>query len=285
MIAYVFPGQGAQFAGMGRDLYEQSALARELFREADEVLGFRISEIMFSGSDDDLLRTSITQPAIFIHSVVSYLVAREGGAPAPDMVAGHSLGEYSALVAAGVLSFADALRLVSRRAEAMQYACDLRPSSMAAVTRLPDETVEAVCADIEGVVPANYNCPGQLVISGTVEAVQTACQRLKEAGARRAIVLPVNGAFHSPLMQPAADKLAEAIMQMSFSEARCPVYQNADAEPHTAPEEIRSLLLQQLTSPVRWTASVRRMLSDGATDFREFGPGEVLTGLIRNIRS
>jgi len=283
MTAYVFPGQGAQFAGMGRDLYEESALARQLFDEADEVLGFKISEVMFNGSDEDLMRTSITQPAVFIHSVISYLVAREGGALAPDMVAGHSLGEYSALVAAGVLRFRDALLLVSRRAEAMQYACDLRPSAMAAVTRLSDEAVEAVCAEIEGVVPANYNCPGQLVISGTVEAVEEACRRLKEAGARRALVLPVNGAFHSPLMEPAAERLAEAIRQVPFAEAHCPVYQNVDALPHTQPEELRERLLRQLTSPVRWTASVKRMQQDGATDFREFGPGEVLTGLIQKI--
>ena len=264
MKAYVFPGQGAQFVGMGKDLYDNNAEARELFEKANEILGFRITDLMFEGTPEDLKQTKVTQPAIFIHSV---LLAKSLGADfRPDMVAGHSLGEFSALVAAGALSFEDGLRLVAARAMAMQKACELKPSTMAAIIALPDETVEEVCEDIEGtVVCANYNCPGQLVISGEVEAVDAACEKLKAAGAKRALRLPVGGAFHSPCMEPARAELAEAIERTNFSAPVCPVYQNVDAHPHTDPAEIKANLVAQLTAPVRWTLTVKFMFGDGAT--------------------
>lgn len=283
MTAYVFPGQGAQFSGMGKDLYEQSALAKELFEKANDILGFRITDIMFDGSDEQLKQTRVTQPAIFLHSVITALTA-EGGVH-PDMVAGHSLGEFSALVIAGALSFEDGLRLVYQRALAMQEACELQPSTMAAVLGLADEQVEAICASVtEGVVvAANYNCPGQLVISGSIEGVQAACAKLKEAGAKRALVLPVGGAFHSPLMEPAREKLATAIEATEVKAPTCPIYQNVDAKPHTDPAEIKANLIAQLTGAVRWTQSVQQMVADGATDFVECGPGKVLQGLIKKI--
>lgn len=280
--AYVFPGQGAQYSGMGKDLYESNPKARALFDKADEILGFKISEIMFSGTDEELKQTRVTQPAIFLHSVA--LAVALGEEFQPDMVAGHSLGELSALTAAGALSFEDGLRLVSARAEAMQKACEVKPSTMAAVIALADEKVEEVCAGIDGVVvAANYNCPGQVVISGEVESVQAACVALKEAGAKRALPLNVSGAFHSPMMEPARAELQKAIEATEFHTPRCAVYQNVDAQPHTDPVEIKQNLIAQLTSPVRWTQSVERMCADGATTFEELGPGQVLQGLIKKI--
>ncbi len=282
MKAYVFPGQGAQFVGMGKDLYDNNPEARELFEKANEILGFRITDLMFNGTPEDLKQTKVTQPAIFIHSV---LLAKSLGADfKPDMVAGHSLGEFSALVAAGALSFEDGLRLVSARAQAMQKACELKPSTMAAIIALPDEKVEEVCAGIEGVVVcANYNCPGQLVISGEIEAIDAACEQLKAAGAKRALKLPVGGAFHSPCMEPARAELAEAIERTEIHTPICPVYQNVDALPHTDPAEIKGLLVAQLTAPVRWTQTVKKMIADGATEFVELGPGKVLQGLVSKI--
>ena len=283
--AYVFPGQGAQFVGMGKDLYETNPKAKELFDKANEILGYRISDIMFEGTDDDLKQTKVTQPAVFLHSVITALCLDDFK---PDMVAGHSLGEFSALTAAGALTFEDGLRLVYARAMAMQKACEATPSTMAAVINLSDETIEQVCAELskEGrvVVPANYNSPGQVVISGNVETVKEACKRLKEAGAKRALPLAVGGAFHSPLMEPARIELAAAIEKAPVSTPICPVYQNVDALPHTDPAEIKDNLLKQLTSPVRWTQSVQHMLSDGMTEFVECGPGTVLTKLIERIQ-
>lgn len=284
MKAYVFPGQGAQFSGMGQELYASSALAHDLFEEANDILGFRITDIMFSGSDEELRQTRVTQPAVFLHSVVSALCLADF---APQMVAGHSLGEFSALVACGALSFADGVRLVSARATAMQKACELQPSSMAAILALPDETIEDICrkvtADGDVVVAANYNCPGQVVISGSVEGIQKACEQLKAAGAKRALPLAVSGAFHSPLMQPAQQELQAAIEAADFRTPVCPIYQNVDALPHTDAAEIKANLVAQLTSPVRWTQSVQHMVTDGAEEFVECGPGTVLTGLIRKI--
>ena len=281
MKAYVFPGQGAQFPGMGKDLYEKSALAKELFDKANEVLGFDIADTMFNGTAEDLKQTRVTQPAIFIHSVVLAKIADIK----PDMVAGHSLGEFSALVASGALSFEDGLRLVYSRAMAMQEACEANPSAMAAVLGLEDEAVEAACSQVEGdvVVAANYNCPGQLVISGSNEGVAKAGEILKEMGAKRVLPLPVGGAFHSPLMEPAREKLERAIMETTFSQPFCPVYQNVDAKPASDVETIRKNLVAQLTAPVRWTQSVQRMLADGATEFIECGPGKVLQGLVKKI--
>ena len=278
--AYVFPGQGAQYSGMGKELYENNEEARAMFEQANEILGFRITDIMFEGSNEDLRQTKVTQPAVFLHSVI---LAKVLGIE-PSAVAGHSLGEFSALVAAGALSFEEGLRLVSKRAMAMQRACEVEQGTMAAVLRLPDSTIEEVCENIEGVVvAANYNCPGQLVISGAVDAVNEACVKLKEAGARRALVLPVGGAFHSPLMEPARKELAEAIEMADFKTPVCPIYQNVDAQPHTSPEEIKANLIAQLTAPVRWTQIVENMTADGVTDFTELGPGEVLKGLISKI--
>lgn len=278
--AYVFPGQGAQFSGMGKELYENSDEARSMFEQANEILGFRITDIMFEGSADDLKQTKVTQPAVFLHSVI---LAKVLGAE-PAAVAGHSLGEFSALVVAGALSFEEGLRLVSKRAMAMQKACEMEQGAMAAVLRLPDSTIEQVCESVEGVVvAANYNCPGQLVISGAVEAVNEACVKLKEAGARRALVLPVGGAFHSPLMEPARKELAEAIEMADFKSPICPIYQNVDALPHTSPEEIKANLIAQLTAPVRWTQIVENMANDGISKFTELGPGTVLQGLITKI--
>lgn len=279
--AYVFPGQGAQFSGMGKELFETSKEARARFEEADEVLGFSLSKIMFEGTADELKATRVTQPAVFLHSMAAVAAA---GAFTPDMTAGHSLGELSALVAAGSLNFSDGLRLVSKRAEAMQKACEAEPSTMAAVLGLADEKVEEICAETEGVVvAANYNCPGQLVISGSVPAVEAAAAKLKEAGARRALILPVGGAFHSPLMQPAAAELKAAIEATEFHAPVCPVYQNVTAEASTDPQTIQKLLIEQLTAPVRWTQSVQKMVEDGASSFTELGPGKVLQGLIRKI--
>lgn len=285
MKAFVFPGQGAQFVGMGKDLYDNSALAKDLFEKANDILGYRITDVMFSGTDEALKQTKITQPAVFLHSVISALCM--GDAFAPDMVAGHSLGEFSALVAANALSFEDGLKLVYARAMAMQKACEAHPSTMAAIIALPDETVEQICAEVSTpdnvVVPANYNCPGQLVISGNVEAVNAACEKLKAAGAKRALVLPVGGAFHSPLMQPAKDELQAAIEATTFNVPRCPVYQNVDALPHTSADEIKSNLIAQLTASVRWTQEVQNMIAAGATDFTECGPGKALQGMIAKI--
>ena len=279
MKAFVFPGQGAQFVGMGKDLYENNAQARELFEKANEVLGFRITDLMFEGTEDDLKQTKVTQPAVFLHSVILALTL--GDEFCPDMVAGHSLGEFSALVAAGVLPFEQGLKLVETRAIAMQKACEAAPSTMAAIIGLPDEKVEEICAGIEGVcVPANYNSPGQVVISGTMEAVAAACEQFKAAGAKRALPLKVGGAFHSPLMEPARAELAQAIEQADFSAPRCPIYQNVDALPHTDPEEIKRNLVAQLTAPVRWSQIVARMAADGMTEAEELGPGKVLQGLI-----
>lgn len=279
--AYVFPGQGAQFSGMGHDLYESSPAAKSLFDKADEVLGFKISEIMFGGTDEELRQTKVTQPAVFLHSVAAAVAL--GDEFQPDMVAGHSLGELSALVASGAMDFEAGLRLVYARALAMQAACEAVPSTMAAVLGLPDEVVEQVCEGVEGVVAANYNCPGQVVISGTIEGVKEASAKLKEAGAKRALPLAVGGGFHSPCMESARVSLAEAIEQTEFSTPRCPVYQNVDARPHTSPEEIKANLVAQLTSPVRWTQSVQAMAADGAEEFVELGPGKVLQGLIAKI--
>jgi [acyl-carrier-protein] S-malonyltransferase len=280
--AFVFPGQGSQFEGMGKDLYESSDSAKELFEKANEILGFRITDIMFDGSAEELKRTDVTQPAIFIHSVI---MAKEmGDAFKPDMVAGHSLGEFSALVTVGVLTFEDGLRLVHQRALAMQEACELEPGTMAAVLALADEDVERVCSETEGVVvAANYNCPGQLVISGSVDAVTRACEGMKAAGAKRALLLPVGGAFHSPLMEPAREKLASAIESTHFNEPICPIYQNVTAGAEISPSKIKENLVAQLTAPVRWTQSVRNMKADGAVEFTELGPGKVLQGLIAKI--
>lgn len=280
--AYVFPGQGAQFVGMGKDLYDNNPLAKELFEKANEILGFRITDLMFAGTDEDLRQTKVTQPAIFLHSVI--LAKTLGAEFAPEMTAGHSLGEFSALVAAGALSFEDGLKLVSARAQAMQKACEKQPSTMAAVLGLEDAKVEELCASVEGiVVPANYNCPGQLVISGEIEAIQKACEVAKAAGAKRALVLSVGGAFHSPLMEPARVELEEAIARTQFSAPVCPVYQNVNAQPQTDPEVIKQNLIAQLTSPVRWTQTVQNMIADGAGWFRELGPGTVLQGLVKKI--
>lgn len=283
MKAYVFPGQGAQFVGMGKDLYENSALAKEMFEKANEILGFRITDLMFEGTDEDLRQTKVTQPAIFLHSVI--LAKTLGDDFKPEMVAGHSLGEFSALVAAGALSFEDGLRLVAARAMAMQKACEAAPSTMAAVLNLADEKVEEVCASINGetVVCANYNCPGQLVISGTEAGIDKACELLLAAGAKRALKLKVGGAFHSPLMEPARAELADAIANTQFSVPICPVYQNVDAKPATDPEVIKVNLIAQLTAPVRWTQSVKNMIEGGAIEFTEVGPGAVLQGLVKKI--
>jgi [acyl-carrier-protein] S-malonyltransferase len=281
MKAYVFPGQGAQFTGMGKEVYEQSPIAKALFEQANEILGFRITDIMFDGTADALKETKVTQPAVFLHSVI---LAKTLTDFAPEMVAGHSLGEFSALVANGSLSFEDGLRLVSQRAMAMQKACELAPSTMAAVLGLDDAVVEQICAETEGVVvAANYNCPGQLVISGAVPAVEAACEALKAAGARRALILPVGGAFHSPMMEPAREELAAAIEATVFSTPSCPVYQNVTATAVSDPTEIKKNLIIQLTAPVKWTQSVQQMIADGATSFTEVGPGKVLAGLINKI--
>ena len=282
MHAFVFPGQGAQFVGMGKDLYDNVPLAKELFDRANEILGFPITDIMFAGTDEQLKQTKVTQPAIFLHSVI--LARSLGDAFKPDMAAGHSLGEFSALVAAGALGFEDGLKLVSKRAMAMQKACEQNPSTMAAIIALPDEKVEEICASVDSVVvPANYNCPGQLVISGTNEAIDEACAKLTAAGAKRALKLNVGGAFHSPLMEPARVELEAAIAAAPFAKPVCPVYQNVDAKPHTDPAAIRANLIAQLTSPVRWTQIVQNMLADGATSFTELGPGSVLQGLIKKV--
>ena len=282
MKAYVFPGQGAQFVGMGKDLYESSPLAKDLFERANDILGFRITDVMFAGDDDDLRQTKVTQPAVFLHSVISALVL--GDDFRPDMVAGHSLGEYSAMVAAGALSFDDGLKLVAARARAMQKACEMQPGTMAAVIALPDAQIEEILKTVDGVVvPANYNCPGQLVISGAVEAIDAACLKLKEAGAKRALKLAVGGAFHSPLMEPARAELETAIRATDFHKPICPVYQNVDALPHTAPDELKANCIAQLTGAVRWSYSVQNMLADGADYFKELGPGTVLQGLIHKI--
>ena len=281
MKAYVFPGQGAQFIGMGKDLYENSALAKELFEKANEILGFRITDIMFEGTAEELKETKVTQPAVFLHSVI---LAKTLEDFKPEMVAGHSLGEFSALVANGVLSFEDGLKLVSQRALAMQKACEITPSTMAAVLGLADNVVEEVCASIDGVVvAANYNCPGQLVISGEFKAVEKACEAMKAAGAKRALLLPVGGAFHSPMMKPAREELAAAIEATTFSAPICPVYQNVTASAVSDADEIKKNLIIQLTAPVKWTQSVQQMIADGATLFTEVGPGKVLAGLIGKI--
>jgi len=284
MNAYIFPGQGAQFVGMGLELYEKYPLAQELFERANEILGFHITDIMFEGAAEDLKQTKVTQPAIFLHSVILSKILGDDFKPA--MVAGHSLGEFSALVANGSLSFEDGLTLVSKRAMAMQKACELQSSTMAAVLGLDDATVENVCAGIDGiVVPANYNCPGQLVISGDIHAIEKACEKLKEAGARRALVLPVGGAFHSPLMEPAREELALAIEQTNFENPKCPIYQNVSTKAVTDAREIKENLILQLTAPVKWTQSIMQMIDDGATSFTEVGPGRVLQGLVRKINA
>lgn len=286
MKAFIFPGQGAQFSGMGKDLYETNETAKALFEKANEILGFRITDIMFAGTDEELKQTRVTQPAVFLHSVISAICL--GDDFQPDMVGGHSLGEFSALVAAGALSFEDGLRLVHARALAMQKACEVAPGTMAAIIALPDDTIEGICSEVsaEGngvVVPANYNCPGQLVISGNVEAVNAACDKLKAAGAKRALVLPVGGAFHSPLMQPAAEELQKAIEEVEFKTPRCPIYQNVDAQAHTDAAEIKQNLMAQLTASVKWTQEVNNMIEAGATDFTECGPGKALQGMIAKI--
>ncbi|MDC6350133.1 ACP S-malonyltransferase [Zeaxanthinibacter sp. PT1] len=282
MKAYIFPGQGAQFTGMGLDLYEKYPQAQELFEKANEILGFSITDIMFEGTAEQLKETKVTQPAIFLHSVILSRVLSDSFKP--DMVAGHSLGEFSALVANGALSFESGLSLVSKRALAMQKACEMQPSTMAAVLGLEDDVVEKICKEISGiVVPANYNCPGQLVISGEVPAIEEACEKLKEAGARRALVLPVGGAFHSPLMEPAREELAAAIKETEVNTPSCPIYQNVTTTAVTDPAEIRKNLIAQLTAPVKWTQSVQQMIADGATHFTEVGPGNVLQGLVKKI--
>lgn len=283
MKAFVFPGQGAQFVGMGKDLYENSPLAKELFEKANDILGYRITDIMFEGTDEELRQTKVTQPAVFLHSVISALCS--GDEFKPEMTAGHSLGEFSALVAAGALTFEDGLRLVYARAMAMQKACEAVPGTMAAIIALPDEKVEEICASIqdEVCIAANYNCPGQVVISGSKAGIEKACELMKEAGAKRALPLKVGGAFHSPLMDPAKVELAEAINQTEIHTPKCPVYQNVDAKPHTNPAEIKANLVAQLTSSVRWTQTVQNMIADGATEFVECGPGAVLQGLIKKI--
>lgn len=283
--AFVFPGQGAQFGGMGKSLYDNNPLAKEMFERANEIAGFRISDIMFTGSDEDLKQTNVTQPAVFLHSVIAF---KTYNGPKPDMVAGHSLGEFSALVANNALGFEDAFTLVSIRAKAMQKACELNPSTMAAVLALADDKVEEICAGIvketgEVVVAANYNCPGQLVISGSIKGIELACVKMKEAGAKRALVLPVGGAFHSPLMLPAKEELAAAIQATTFNEPSCPVYQNVAAKAVIQASEIKNNLIDQLTGAVKWTQSVQAMIADGATHFTEFGPGKVLQGLVQKI--
>ncbi len=280
--AYIFPGQGSQFSGMGKALYEANAQAKEMFEQANEILGFRISDVMFTGTEEDLRKTNVTQPAVFLHSVIAYATLENAN---PDMVAGHSLGEFSALVANRVLSFADALKLVSIRASAMQKACELNPSTMAAVLALADEKVEEICASFtdEVVVPANYNCPGQLVISGSIKGIEQACELMKAAGAKRALVLPVGGAFHSPLMAPAKEELRAAIEATNFNSPICPIYQNVTATAVTDPQSIKQNLIDQLTGAVRWTQSVQAMVADGATHFTEVGPGKVLQGLVGKI--
>lgn len=282
MKAFVFPGQGAQFVGMGKDLYENNTLAHDLFEKANEVLGFRITDIMFDGTEEELRQTKVTQPAIFLHSVILAKTLRDEFNP--DMVAGHSLGEFSALVAANALSFEQGLQLVATRAKAMQKACEVRPSTMAAILGLPNEGVEEICAAVKEIVaPANYNCPGQVVISGSVEGVDEACQKSLEAGARRAVKLKVGGAFHSQLMQPAHEELANAINEADFAEPICPVYQNVDGLPHTCPKEIKANLIAQLTGPVKWTQIVQNMTADGLSEVVELGPGTVLQGLVKKI--
>ena len=278
--AYIFPGQGAQFSGMGKDLYENYPQAKELFEQANNILGFRITDIMFEGSADELKQTKVTQPAVFLHSVI---LAKALGVK-PDAVAGHSLGEFSALVVAGALSFESGLKLVAQRAMAMQAACESQPGTMAAILGLDDQTVEKICGETDGVVvAANYNCPGQLVISGAVDAVNAACEALKAAGARRALVLPVGGAFHSPLMEPARENLAKAIAEAEFKTPDCPIYQNVDAKPQTDPAVIKENLIAQLTAPVRWTQIAKNMLADGVNKFTELGPGTVLQGLVKKV--
>ena len=285
MKAFVFPGQGSQFVGMGKNLYESNPLAKELFDKADEILGFKITDIMFAGTDEQLKQTNVTQPAVFLHSVVTALC--QGDEFQPSMVGGHSLGEFSALVAVGALTFEDGLRLVAARANAMQKACEANPGIIAAIIGLPDEKVEEICAEVTAagntVVAANYNCPGQLVISGSIEGINQACEKLKAAGAKRALPLKVGGAFHSPLMQPAKDELQAAIEKTAFAAPKCPVYQNVDGKPHTDPVEIKTNLIAQLTSSVRWTSSVQAMIADGADDFTECGPGKALQGMIGRI--
>ena len=282
MKAYVFPGQGAQFVGMGKDLYDNNPEIKDLFEKANDILGFRITDLMFNGTEEDLKQTKVTQPAIFLHSVL--LAKSLGDEFKPDMVAGHSLGEFSALVAAGALSFEEGLKLVSKRAQAMRKACEARPSTMAAVLALPDSKVEELCAEVDDIVaPANYNCPGQVVISGTMEGIDAACEKMLAAGAKRALKLKVGGAFHSPLMQPAQEELQAAIEAAEFKTPVCPVYQNVDGKPHTDPKEIKENLIKQLTAPVRWTYDVEAMIADGADEFVELGPGKVLQGLVSKI--